>query len=198
MAASEETVTSKEETHHVCPWMVAYLFDNPLRRMVDPARRRLSPYVRPGMHVMDFGCGFGHYTLGMAQLTGPGGKVWAADVQEQMLKKTMKRVRKRGLEGIVTPVKCSHDGIHQALSLDFLLAGNALHETPSPRVQLAEFFDLLKPGGLFLLLEPRGHLKGEAFKAEVQQAVDVGFTHQTDGDPWTRRQYIALFSKGHE
>ncbi len=42
---------------HVCPWWLTYTFDNPLRRWIQDPVRILDNFVRPGMNVMDVGCG---------------------------------------------------------------------------------------------------------------------------------------------
>ena len=60
--------------HHVCPWWLAYTFDNPLRRLIHNPRDIFSGYVKEGMTVMDVGCGMGYFTLGLAEL-GPGPKI---------------------------------------------------------------------------------------------------------------------------
>jgi ubiquinone/menaquinone biosynthesis C-methylase UbiE len=177
----------------VCPWWVAYLFDNPLRRMIHPADKILGPYVTEGMTVLDFGCGFGHYALGMARLTGASGQVFAADVQQKMLDKTMARAIKAGLEGIIRPLHCASQGIGVSTEMDFVLASNSLHETPNPAAALAELFAVLKPGGRFLLMEPRAHLKGEAFEAEVTLAKTAGLVESER--PVITRQMCALFQK---
>lgn len=94
---------SEKSQHRVCPWWVAYLFDNPLRRMIHPAEKILGAYVTEGMTVLDFGCGFGHYALGMARLTGLSGQVFAVDVQQKMLDKTMPGLTKRVWKKLSVP-----------------------------------------------------------------------------------------------
>jgi SAM-dependent methyltransferase len=179
--------------HHVCPWWVAYFFDNPLRRLIHPADKVLGPYVTPGMTVLDFGCGFGHYALGMARLTGASGRVIAADLQQKMLDKTMNRARNAGLDTIIRPLLCRAGGIGIPLELDFALASNSLHETPDPAVLLAELFKGLKPGGRFLLMEPRAHMKAREFNTEVDLAQSVGF--KAGNRPQVLRQWCALLQK---
>ncbi len=98
-----KTNTQKAGGHKVCPWWMAYFFDNPLRRLIHPPEKVLGPHVSRGASVLDFGCGFGHYSLGMARLTGASGHVVAADVQQKMLDKTMERARKAGLDEIIRP-----------------------------------------------------------------------------------------------
>ncbi len=193
---STQTPTAgKTGRNHVCPWWLAYFFDNPFRRMVHPADKILGPYVIHGMTVLDFGCGFGHYSLGMARLTGPSGKVVAADVQQKMLDKTMARARKAGLDEIIRPLLCAGQGIGEALDLDFALACNSLHETPDPASLLSEVFDLLKPGGRMLLMEPCAHLKAGQFEDEVMKAEAAGFS--VAGHPKVVRQMCRLLEKPH-
>ncbi len=138
----------------------------------------MGPYVARGMSVLDFGCGFGHYSIGMARMTGPKGRVTAVDIQQKMLDKTMSRAQKAGLENIIHPVLCHEAGIGISLELDFILACNSIHETTEPASFLAEFFGLLRPGGRFLLMEPRGHMKAGDFDAEVALARQAGFVEK--------------------
>ncbi len=179
--------------HRVCPWWLAYTFDNPLRRLLHPAERILGPYVSTGMTVLDFGCGFGHYALGMARLVGENGQVVAADVQEKMLDKTMSRARKAGLDKIVRPLRCDGRGLGAHVALDFALASNSVHETPDPAALLRELYAQLRPGGRFLLLEPLGHLKPQDFEAEVELAGAAGFEERDR--PKVLRQRCVLLQK---
>jgi ubiquinone/menaquinone biosynthesis C-methylase UbiE len=183
----------KSGKHHICPWWMAYLFDNPLRRLIHPPNKILGPYVKKGMTVLDLGCGFGHFALGMARLTGPTGRVAAVDVQQKMLDKTMSRARKAGLAEIVQPVLCDGHRIGQPFKLDFALASNSLHEVPDPAGLLAELFTLLFPGAMFLLLEPCAHLKQERFEAELAMARTAGFVELER--PRITRQMGALLQK---
>lgn len=179
--------------HRVCPWWVAYLFDNPLRRMIHPAEKILGPYVSEGMTVLDFGCGFGHFALGMARLAGPSGRVVAADIQQKMLDKTLARARKAGLDRIIHPLLCSGRGIGPVPLLDFALASNAIHETPVPAAIMAELFSRLRPGGRLLLMEPNAHLRAADFETEVALAGAAGFVET--GRPAVSREMCALLEK---
>ena len=85
---------------HLCPWWMAYTFDNPLRRI--SARSSDScwdPYVREGMTVVDVGCGMGHFSIGMARLVGETGVVISVDLQQEMLEILNKRATKAGVAG---------------------------------------------------------------------------------------------------
>lgn len=169
------TKNRQTDKHHVCPPWMAYFFDNPLRRLMHPPDKILGPYVSEGMRVLDLGCGFGHFALGMARLTGHSGQVVAVDVQQKMLDKTIRRARKAGQADIVQPLLCDGHRIGRPLELDFVLACNSMHETPDPGGLLSELFTLLVPGGLLLLLEPVSHLRAGEFEGEVALAKEAGF-----------------------
>ncbi|MFH1112674.1 MAG: methyltransferase domain-containing protein [Pseudomonadota bacterium] len=190
---SQILISSPANGHRVFPWWMGYLLDNPLRRMIHPADKILGPYVTEGMTVLDFGCGFGHYSLGMARLVGKSGRVVAADVQQKMLDKTMKRARKAGLDNIIRPLLCSHNGIDASVQLDFALASNSMHEVPDPAALPTELFAMLKPGSRLLLMEPSHHLKAEEFEAEVALAVEAGFVEADR--PQVTREFCSLLQK---
>lgn len=70
---------------HVCPWWLGYWLVSPLRRLWEHPVRMLGPFVREGMLVLEPGCGMGFFTLDLARMVGPRGRVVAVDVQERML-----------------------------------------------------------------------------------------------------------------
>src|SRR6267143_1226690 len=83
--------------HRVCPWWLGYLLLLPLRRIWQNPRSLLGTLVREGMTVLEPGPGMGFFTLDVARMVGPGGRVVAVDVQERMLKVLRRRARKAGL-----------------------------------------------------------------------------------------------------
>ncbi len=171
MAKAEQDTASK----HVCPWWVAYTFDNRLRRMIDPADKALKQWLRPGMRVLDFGCGLGHYSIGAAKLVGKSGEVVAVDLQEKMLEIAIKRAGKAGVADIIHLHQCSSDRIGYSGKVDFVIAGNVIHETPDCRNSLQEIYDMLLPGGGLLFTEPRNHVSADLFEEELKIAIEIGF-----------------------
>ena len=177
----------------VCPWWLAYTFDNPLRRMVHPPEKILGDYVWEGMQVLDIGCGFGHFTIGLARLVGPSGRVTALDLQEQMLRKTMSRAKKRGVADVVQPKLSNGDDLGQANSFDFVLASNVLHEVPDQAVLIAQVAVVLKPEGLFYIMEPFGHVKIQDFEKEIGLCRAAGLLEVTR--PKVKRERCVLVQK---
>ncbi|HEY5999907.1 MAG TPA: class I SAM-dependent methyltransferase [bacterium] len=158
----------------VCPWWLAYSFDNPLRRLLHPPREVLGTWVRPGMTVLDVGCGIGHFSLGMASLVGPAGRVIAADVQERALAIVQRRARRAGLAGRITTHRCGTDLCDVAGPVDFVLAFWMLHETPSAEGFCREIAGLLAPAGRFLVAEPTWHVGERLFEEEMAAAARAG------------------------
>ena len=77
---------SHSKNGHVCPWWLAYTFDNPLRKLFHKPQIILAPYVKAGMRVMDVGCGMGFFSIGMAKLVGDNGKVFCVGMNQRFAK----------------------------------------------------------------------------------------------------------------
>ena len=178
---------------HVCPWWFAYSFDNPLRRLLHPPEKLLSTWVRPGMTVLDVGCGIGHFSVGMARMVGPGGRVIAADLQERALAIVVRRARRAGLAERITTQLCGPDRCDVAGPVDFALAFWMLHETPSAEAFCRQIAGALSPGGRFLVAEPAFHVDATAFDAELAAAAraDLKLIER----PRVRASRAALFGR---
>lgn len=159
---------------HVCPWWLAYTFDNPLRRFVHEPRQLLSGYVRPGMTVADLGCGLGYFSIGMAGLVGREGRVLAVDLQPKMLEKAARRAAATGMGERISFLSCRPEHLEIPERLDFALAFWMVHETPDVGSFFAQVRAALKPGGLLLVAEPRLHVTAGAFAREVELAREAG------------------------
>lgn len=170
-----QPIQTKPAAPHVCPHQAAFFLDNWIRRLIQPPRKILAPYVRPGNTVIDLGCGPGYFTLEMARLAGPGGKVAAVDLQPKMLAHVRRKAEKQGLMDRIVLHQCAADRIGLDLEADFILAYYMVHETPDPAVFLAEVERLLKPEGRLLIVEPKIHVSKAAFDAQLQAAVAQGF-----------------------
>jgi ubiquinone/menaquinone biosynthesis C-methylase UbiE len=159
----------------VCPWWLAYTFDHRGRRLFQKPEEILAPYVRPGMTVMDVGCGLGFFTIGMAGLVGDSGAVLAVDVQQKMLDILMKRAARAGVAHRVRTYRCEPDALGVHGPVDFAAAFYMVHETHDKPRFLEQIRACLKPGAGFFLAEPKGHVSGKSFLRTVQAAEWVGF-----------------------
>jgi ubiquinone/menaquinone biosynthesis C-methylase UbiE len=189
-----KTLQDRPLSDHVCPWWLCFIFDNPLRRFFQNPRRILSPYVKEGWTVLDVGPGMGYYTIPLARIVGPTGKVIAADLQEKMLKAVHSRAVKAGVEKRIVLHQAKPDSIGVIEPVDFCLAFWMVHEVPDKKRFLGQIAAILKPGGLLLFVEPKLHVSQAKFLATVQIAAGVGF--QNVERPSIFISNAVLFKKG--
>ena len=159
----------------VCPWRIAPIIDNFLRPLIHNPRKLFGPYVKPGMTVMDVGCGGGFVSLGLARMVGNEGLVISADIQHEMLEIVQERAEKMGLANRIRIHLCEANRIGVRDNLDFAAALFMVHEVPNSKAFLEEIFTLLVPGGKLFIAEPKIHVSRSDFEHTVQEAVLTGF-----------------------
>jgi ubiquinone/menaquinone biosynthesis C-methylase UbiE len=165
----------KRTNNRVCPWWLCYSFDNPLRRIFHKPELLLAPYVKPGMIAGDIGCGMGYFTLGLAKLAGPGGRVIAIDLQQRMLDALERRVRRAGLADRIVLHRCRPESLGVEGPVDFALAFWMAHEVPDKPRFFREIFALLKTGGRLLLVEPKYHVTLGSLERTLAVCREAGF-----------------------
>ena len=105
----------------ICPIEKADSLDTKFRRWLQNPKKILKPYINEGMTVLDFGCGPGFFSVGLAQMVGESGRVIAADLQEGMLQKLKDKIKGTELENRITLHKCEEDKIGITENVDFVL-----------------------------------------------------------------------------
>lgn len=164
--------------HRVCPHWVGYLLASPIRRLIHKPERILASFVSEGMTTLDVGPGIGFFTLPMARLVGPSGKVVCVDVQEKMIRSLEMRAERAGLGDRIVARVCSSTSLNLgslAGQIDFALAFAVVHEMPDIPGFFADLAKVLKPAGLCILAEPRGHVPDRDFEASLAAASENGF-----------------------
>ena len=158
----------------VCTWWIAYTFDNPVRRLIHKPQKVLGNYVKEGMTVMDLGCGMGHFSIGMAGLVGPTGKVIAVDLQQKMLDVLGNRARRVGLSDRIFAYLCQADDIGIEVSAEFILAFWMVHEVPDQKFFFKRLKSMLAAEGKILIAEPKMHVTAETFEGTLDIAQSCG------------------------
>jgi SAM-dependent methyltransferase len=165
-------------TERVCPWWLGYLMVSPMRRWwMQSPEKLLAPYLREGMTVLEPGPGMGFFTLPMAAMTGPTGRIVAVDIEERMLASLRRRAARAGLLTRIETRLAHPDsmGISDLKgAVDFTLAFAVVHEMTSTTAFFCAVADALKPAGLLLFAEPSGHVKPEEFQTELAAACGAG------------------------
>jgi len=185
--------------HGVCPYWVGYLLISPLRRLFHNPKEILRPFVATGMTVLDIGSAMGFFSLPLAEMVGPEGKVVSVDVQEKMLQSLQKRALKSGIADRIITRMCKPASLEISDftgRIDFAIAFAVVHETPEPRSLFADVFQSLKPGGRCLVAEPRGHVSLDDFKQTLSVAEQAGL--RVTSNPGINRCHTALLSKDQE
>ena len=181
---------------HVCPWWMGYLLASPLRRIFERPEEILAPLVAPGMTVVDVGSAMGYFSLPLARLVGPEGRVVCLDVQQRMLSALERRARRRGLGDVIETRLCTQQGLAvQDLEgcAGFVLAMHVVHETENPGDFIGECSRVLGPGGRLLVAEPRGHVEAEEYAATCDLVRACGLVDAEA--PHLGKSFTALFEK---
>ena len=105
------------------------------------------PYLRAGDRVLDFACGTGDLTLGMAARVA---RVQAIDISEEMVRRTAEKARTQGAENVEVYRTDLFDLRLEEGGYDVVTAFNVLCYMDDQDRVLARIRRLLKPGGLFL------------------------------------------------
>jgi ubiquinone/menaquinone biosynthesis C-methylase UbiE len=179
--------------HHVCPWWLAYTFDNPLRRLIHNPKDMFAGYVKEGMTVMDIGCGMGYFTIALAEIVGDSGRVIAVDLQQQMLDIMLKRATRKGLNKRITMQRSNANSIGVNTPVDFVLAFWMIHEVPDPDDFFRQIVSILKPSAKLLYAEPAFHVPEKKYREILAAAHGTGL--ETVHDLPIRFSRAALLGK---
>lgn len=160
---------------HTCPWWFGYTFDNPLRRLIHRPGSILGEFVSPGDTAVDLGCGLGYFSIALAELVGPTGRIVAFDVQAQMVERARQRAERKNLGNRIDFRVCAPDHIGFEGEADFVLAFWMLHEVSNPEQFLIEVRSFLRPSGSLMIAEPRLHVSKTRFSATIELVKRKGF-----------------------
>jgi len=111
--------------------------------------------IHPGMVVADVGAGTGYISLRLAKRVGPAGKVFANDIQPEMLRRLRENAAKAGLTNIETVQGEEADPKLPPNRMDLVLLVDVYHEFSKPRQMIDRIRESMKPDGRLVLLEYR-------------------------------------------
>jgi len=111
--------------------------------------------LKEGQVVCDLGAGNGFYTLSMARMVGEKGKVYAVEIQPEMLRFLKKRAAAAKVENIEYVLGTFIDPKLPPESQDLILLVDVYHEFSHPEHMLKAIRKALKPDGRLVLVEFR-------------------------------------------
>ena len=100
--------------------------------------------IKPGFHVLDYGCGPGSYIMPLAELVGESGKIYALDIHPLAIQRVQDIASKKQLANMETILSDCQTGLLDN-SLDSVLLYAAFHHLSDPDVVLKELHRVLKP-----------------------------------------------------
>jgi predicted methyltransferase len=119
----------------------------------EPDRALNAIGIAKGATVADVGAGSGYMTVRMAERVGPTGRVYATDIQPQMLAMLRERLDKEKIGNVTLVQGAVDDPRLPPASLDLILMVDVYHEFSQPQQMLRGMLAALKPGGRMVLLE---------------------------------------------
>ena len=141
----------------LAPAFMGNLLDSDFRKKMEPPSRVIAGSgIMPGMQVLEIGCGPGTFTLDAARATGDKGKVYALDIQEDMLKQLQEKLSLPENSDIKN-IEFLHNSAYELplaeSSLDLIFMVTVFQEIPDKQRSLSEFKRVLKPSAVLAISE---------------------------------------------
>lgn len=138
-------------SHLGAPWL-----ERPEREKEEHTSKLLPPLkIKPGDSVVDMGAGSGYYSFRLADMVGPQGKVYAVDIQPEMLAIIKNRMEKQGVKNIELVKGTESDPKLPARAIDLILMVDVYHEFSHPYEMIEAMMKSLKPRGRLVFVEFR-------------------------------------------
>ena len=157
--------------------------------------------LQPGTVIADIGAGSGYHSTLLSKMVG-NGKVYAVDVEREMIAYLNERIKREGKKNIIPVLSTEKSVSLPANSMDMMLLVDVYHEFSFPYEMAQSMLEALKPGGKLVLVEFRAEDSNVPIKAihkmSQQQAVKefktAGFLFEKNINnlPW---QHCLIFRK---
>jgi ubiquinone/menaquinone biosynthesis C-methylase UbiE len=115
--------------------------------------------VKPGMSVADVGAGEGYYTVRLARVVGPKGRVLAEDIIPEVRDQLSDRVQRERLDNVAVKLGTADNPMLPAASFDRIFLVHMYHEVQSPYAFLWHMRESVKPDGLVIVVDSNRPVK---------------------------------------
>ena len=118
---------------------------------IDEVLSKLS--LKPGMVVADIGAGSGLFSRPLAKAVAPAGKVYAVDIQQDLLDHINQRDKEENIRNIQTVLGEFDDPKLPAKDVDLAFINDVLHHIQHRAVYLKALGSYIKPSGRIAIIE---------------------------------------------
>ena len=143
--------------HFPAPAFIGRVLDSNFRRKLQPPAKIIHRSgIEKGMRVLDLGCGSGAFTTFVARAVGEEGKVYALDIQLEMLKQLQSKLSKpenEDIKNIELVNSSAYELPFDDCSLDVVYMVTVLQEIPARSKALQRIERVLKPRGILAVTE---------------------------------------------
>jgi ubiquinone/menaquinone biosynthesis C-methylase UbiE len=184
------------------------LAESRLEREVARLAERLG--IGPGSVVADVGAGKGELAIELARLVGPGGRVYATELDADLRSAIAERAKNAGLANVVVaPAQLESTGLPDGCC-DALYMRGVYHHLSAPEPILASIRRALKPRGRFVVIDFRptrwlafwtpedvpADRGGHGVPPEVveREAKAAGFAESARDEDWPASRLIAHYA----
>jgi ubiquinone/menaquinone biosynthesis C-methylase UbiE len=185
--------------HEAASWL-----ERPSRESEEaPSRAIAALQLRPGQVVADIGAGSGYYTMLLSAAVGERGRVYATDIQPEMLALIKKKIEQHLVTNVELVLGTATESRLPDRSLDLALMVDVYHELAQPQAFLQSLTRAIKPDGRLVLIEFRKESEWVPIREEHKMSVREArieleaegyrFDRVIDVLPW---QHILVFRPG--
>ena len=167
-----------------------------------PQRVIAALKIQPGAIVADLGSGGGYFTFRLAEAAGPTGKVYAVDVDQDMVDLIKKSAKEKTAGNIEAVLAKPDNPMLPKPGADLIFTSNTYHHIDHRVAYFANLRQYLRPGGSIAIIDfdRRAWLEGllrhytpsEFIKREMDQA---GYALQQEYDFLDRQSFLIFKTK---
>ena len=168
-----------------------------------PTKAVAALNLQPGQVVADIGAGSGYYTMLLSSAVGPRGRVYATDIQPEMLALIKRRIEEKGVSNVeLVRGTATGSGLPDGV-IDLALMVDVYHELAQPQAFLQSLKRAMRPEGRLVLIEFRKESPWVPIREEHKMSIHDArmeleaegyrFDRVIDVLPW---QHILVFRPG--
>ena len=167
-----------------------------------PGRVVAELKIEPGAVVADLGSGGGYFTFRLAEAVGPGGKVYAVDIDRGMAELIARRATAEGRRNVEVILATPQDPSLPRAAVDLIFTSNTYHHIDNRIAYFTKLRSTLRPGGRVAIIDfdrhawfeglLRHYTPSEFIKREMEQA---GYSLEQDFDFLYRQSFLIFVPK---